>query len=302
MKSLLDGLEQVEKIANDPKVNRLLHHPVRYLQAILFRKLVYPLSKKGKLCQTATFFDANMFVLLPAGTDIYLTGGKSHDSELRLARFLIHNLTAGDSFLDIGAHFGYFSLLAAKLVEKTGQVLSYEASKATFTVFSKNVAPFPQIRSVCKALSDQPGTVTFYEFPVLYSEFNSMEMAQFGDAGWYRKNPPIKNEVPAVTLDEIMLEDAFAPKIIKIDVEGAEDKVISGGEKALQRHAPMIVLEYLAEARHNTAHQQAAAQLLGWGYQAGSIDKKGFWQACSDIDVYLQQQQLDSDNVVFIKR
>jgi FkbM family methyltransferase len=301
MKPLLDRLAQVEKIAAANKVNRLLQHPFRYLDAVLFRKVWYPFSKKGKLRLTNTFFDAKMHILLPAGTDIYLTGGKSHDSELRLARFLIKNLNEGDAFLDIGAHFGYFTLLAAQLVGKNGQVWAYEASKSTFAVLERNTAPFSQVKPHCLALSDAPGTVTFYEFPVLYSEFNSMELDQFGDTSWYRKYPPVKNEIPAVTLDAIIQTQVFVPKIIKIDVEGAEDKVIQGAHKALKEHAPMVVLEYLAEARHNSAHRQAAEQLQALGFAAGIIDQDGLWQRCEQVETHLQEQQLDSDNVVFIK-
>lgn len=77
-----------------------------------------------------------MNIALPASTDIYLTGGKSHDSEIRLAKFLIKNLNQGDNFVDIGAHYGYFTLLGAHLVGKGGRVF-FEPGKSTYSLLEK---------------------------------------------------------------------------------------------------------------------------------------------------------------------
>ena len=99
---LLEQIKQVEKIASASKIQRMLVHPFKYLFAILHRKLVYPF--KGSMSiKTTTFFEEEMHLLLPASTDIYLTGGKSHESEIRLAKFMIHNLVKGDCFVDVGA-------------------------------------------------------------------------------------------------------------------------------------------------------------------------------------------------------
>lgn len=104
---LIKQLSEVEKIASSSKIRRLLDNPYKYLYAILFRQLAYSRKKREVIKTTTLFYGKKMKVALPASTDIYLTGGKSHDSEIRLARFLIQNLSGEEHFLDIGAHYGY---------------------------------------------------------------------------------------------------------------------------------------------------------------------------------------------------
>ncbi|AMR26798.1 hypothetical protein A0257_06520 [Hymenobacter psoromatis] len=298
---LLRSLRRVEQLAALPKLGRLLRRPGPYIYAIGFRLLRYSRTKRGVARQTRTFFDAPMTVVLPAGTDIYLTGGKSHDSEIRLARFLIQHLAPGDVFADVGAHFGYFSLLAARLVGEAGQVLAFEASRATYAVLAANVAAVPAVRARHCAVSDAPGQLAFYEFPVHYNEYNSLSIEQFAQEKWFQNEPATRIEVPAITLDSCFAAPAPPPDIIKIDVEGAEFQVVSGATELLRRAAPVVVLEYLEPKRHNAAHRQAAALLAALNYQPHRISAEGRLIACPDLDAYLQASGIDSDNFVFVK-
>ena len=298
---LLRPLQRVEQLAALPKLGRLLRRPGAYLYAIGFRLLRYPRTKRGVARQAHTFFGVPMTVLLPAGTDIYLTGGKSHGSEIRLARFLIRHLTPGGVFADVGAHFGYFSLLAARLVGPAGQVLAFEASRATFAVLAANVAAVPTVRARHCAVADAPGQLSFYEFPTHYNEYNSLDIEQFAQEKWFQDDPPTKIEVAAITLDSCFEASARPPDIIKIDVEGAEFQVISGVAGLLRRAAPVVVLEYLEPKRHNAAHRQAATLLAELGYQPHRISPTGLLIACPDLDAYLQANGIDSDNFVFVK-
>ena len=75
---LLSQLDKVERIANSSKMGRFLRSPIKYLYAILHRKLIYSRQKKEIATKCRTFFNLNMDILLPSSTDIYLTGGKSH--------------------------------------------------------------------------------------------------------------------------------------------------------------------------------------------------------------------------------
>jgi hypothetical protein len=104
---------QVEKIAKASKARRMLYSPAKYLYAILYRKILSHFLDLSTIIKVNTFFDRHMLIRFPAGTDIYLTGGKTDDAELRLTRFLFSELGPGDQFIDIGAHFGYYSLLAS---------------------------------------------------------------------------------------------------------------------------------------------------------------------------------------------
>jgi FkbM family methyltransferase len=302
MNDIKKGLLRVEKLANGGKINRFLAAPAAYAYGIFFSKIIYPTTKKGVLKTTTTFFDKKMEVLLPAGLDIYLTGGKTHQSEINLARFIDLQLAEGDFFLDIGAHFGYFSLLAAAIVGEKGKVATYEASKSTFEVLRKNTAALHNINIHHQALSDKKGEVSFYEFPVLFSEYNAMDIKQFEQESWYQKYPPTLNKVAATTIDDIVTINGAAPKIIKIDVEGAEQFVIAGATTTLQNHSPYVVLEFLNENRSNESHRNAATLLYNADYQSFSIDKNGELQPCPAIEKYLTDNNIDSDNIVFAKK
>lgn len=292
-------LDKVEKIACSSKWNRLFTNPYKYISAQLFKELVYPRNGKEKLVTTCLFFGKEMHIALPASTDIYLTGGKSHDSEIRLARFLIHHLNTGDSFLDIGAHYGYFSLLAGELVGSAGKVRSYEASETTYSILSLN-AGNANTRFFHEAVSDNNQPISFYEFPNLYSEYNSSSIEQFEQEHWFKKNPPRKVTVTAKRIDDIT-SAGFSPDIIKIDVEGAEYRVISGGKHFLTNDNPYVVMEYLDKGRSNAAHQKAARLLKELQYKSYLIKKDGHLELCADVDMYLAEKGLESDNIVFKK-
>lgn len=279
----------------------MLHAPARYLSVQAFQKFIYPRTHKGRLERVKTFFDDDMEVLLPAATDIYLTGGKTHDSEIRLAKFMIDRLDKGSVFVDVGAHFGYFTMLAAKLVGGDGKVYAFEAAGKTYEVLKRNTAKLAQVEALHHAVSNQEELISFYEFPILYSEYNSIDIKQFEQEAWIHKYKPQKTEIRAVTLNLFTEALYKAPDLIKIDVEGAEDKVIMGSLELMQKHSPVIVMEFLSEQRNNTAHSKAVTLLLANKYFPHAIDKDGSTYALDDVMKYMTHLKLDSDNIVFIK-
>jgi len=299
--TLLAQLYNVENLAAAGKWTRMRKQPLKYFKAILFRELVYKKSKKERRETVTTFFGARMHILLPSSTDIYLTGGKSHESEIRLAKFLIKNLKQSAVFLDIGAHYGYFSLLASRLVGDAGKVISIEAAPATFQILHQNKLRVNNIFDFNLAASDESGHLSFFEFPNLYSEYNTLDIAQFENEPWFAANAPTEIRVPAVVLDDFLIQENIAPQIIKIDVEGAEYKVLKGASHFLQNHASIIVMEYLSPERGNTAHKQAESFLKSFGFRAFLIDEQGTLQKLENVDAHLKTSGLESDNIAFVK-
>lgn len=301
-KVLLNQIKTVEKIAYSSKIKRLLHNPFKYVYAILFRSVIYPRSHKERILSCNLFYGKRMKVGLPASTDIYLTGGKSHSSEIRLAKFLILNLAPGDRFLDIGAHYGYFTLLAAEIVGERGKVLSFEPSGKSFHLLKENTTAAANISILNKAVSNVKGILSFYEFENLYSEYSSADVSQFENEAWFQAARPQKVEVEALTIDHVTRDKSFIPTIIKIDVEGAENLVIEGATDFLKNNSPMLVMEYLEPKRKNDTHKQALTLLLNLGYQPHLIMEDGATTLVSDIDNYLVSNKMESDNIVFIKK
>lgn len=298
---LIENLNRVEKIASASKLQRLLAHPFKYMRAIFFREVIYKQRKTEKAVVCTTFFETKMHLLLPSGTDIYLTGGKSHDSEIRLAKFLIKNLESADVFVDVGAHYGYFTLLGSKLVGNAGSVYAFEASPATFKVLSKNTRNETNIHRFNLAVSDEVSGVKFYEFPNLYSEYNTLETDQFKNENWFAEYKPKEVNVQSIILGDFLSEEKVHPKIFKIDVEGAENKVIHGLRDYLTGRSPFVVMEYLSESRGNKAHREAESKLNALGYFSFVIDKSGNLKKNDSIIQYLNENKFESDNIVFSK-
>jgi len=298
---LIQDLAKVERLAGASRWGRLMHHPLRYLNAILFKEVLYPRSKKERLENARLFWGRRMKVALPSSTDIYLTGGKSHDSELRLARFIVLNLPEKGHFLDIGAHYGYFTLLAAEVAGAEGRVHAFEPAASSWSLLRENVSGTASVMVFNEAVSDAPGKLVFYEFPNLYSEYNTMDVEQFRSEPWFEGFSPRQTEVTATTIDALTAATGLKPDLIKIDVEGAEDKVINGGAAFLQQYNPYLVMEYLEPQRHNDAHKKAAARLRDWGYRSFIITASGALAPVGDIESYLLQSSLESDNIVFRK-
>ncbi|MFI5196734.1 MAG: FkbM family methyltransferase, partial [Chitinophagales bacterium] len=279
---LQEQLNKVEYIARLSKPRRLLHAPLRYTEAIFFREVIYPWKKKEILKTVPVFFDKQMLVGLPAATDIFLTGGKSNESIIRLARFLINIFNDGDHFLDIGAHYGYFSLLASVLTSPSGKVYSFEPTSGTYHILALN-ADNTNISCFREAISDKPGSLTFFEFPNLYSEYNTTNANQFKNKKWYSDYNPIEITVIAQTIDNITAS-GFTPKVIKVDVAGAEYKVIRGGINYFTENSPLIIMEYLSTGRGNDEHRKASILLKNLGFTPHSIDNKGILRIIDNID------------------
>ncbi|CAN5420491.1 N/A [soil metagenome] len=297
---MLKNLNKVERLAKASKIVRLMNGPGRYFTAQGHKWLVYRYTKKGMLTSARTFFGIPLQIVLPSATDIYLTGSKTHPSEIRLARYMVNHLQDGERYLDVGAHFGFFTSLAACLVGSVGGVLAIEASPETFKLLKKNTTDRKQVKALNIAITNRHEEVTFHEFPVLLSEYNSLIGKQYEKETWYSTNKPKLVKVQGYDLNRLLEEEQFHPTLIKIDVEGAEDKVIQGGLAYFKQHRPVIVMEYLADRNKNTGHQKAVDMLKELGYSVNVFNPLGEPEPCDNILAHLEQTGWESDNVVLI--
>jgi FkbM family methyltransferase len=147
--------------------------------------------------------------------------------ETRLLRKL---LDSGDTFIDVGAHIGWFTTVAARSVGAVGQVIACEPYPSNTAMLKRNLArnDCSNVRVVEAALGSQRGTIT---------------LATAGDSGgvtaldWARDG---RVEVPMMTLDDIA-GDMAAVAFIKVDVEGWEAHVLRGGERTLQQTEYVLI-------------------------------------------------------------
>lgn len=282
-------------------MHRFLHSPSAYLFAMMYRLLLYPVRRIPWKLKRTLFFGEKLQIALPASTDIYLTAAKSHDSEIRLARYLIRTLHEGDHFVDIGAHVGYFSVLASSLVGTKGRVIACEPAMETYELLSENARGKSNLLALKTAVSDHVGEMSFYEFSSSHSEYNSGDITQYAATDWLKNNAPQKRCIPCVTIDYLCTQQQINPHIIKIDVEGGESQVIRGALSCLTAHHPAIVMEYHPASRNLAAHNLASDLLLEAGYRCHQIDAAGELKVIGHPSVYFRGSNTDSDNLVFAR-
>jgi len=300
---LINSLASVERIAKKNKINRMINNPVKYIFSIMYRDFIYPFRKKEIVIKTKLFNGSPIIIALPASTDIFLTGGKSHISEIRLAKYLIKNLHSDSTFIDVGAHYGYFSLIASDIV-KDGKVYSFEPSSKSFNILKRNVSSITNVTIFNKAVSQGNTPIAFYEFDNLHSEYNSTQISQFENEDWFKAIKPNMQKIDSISLSTFCTDNSIYPDIIKIDVEGFENEVIKGAENLLtsSKKKPIVILEYLEPKRGNAAHKEAFSLLSRWWYSSNIISDSGDLIPENDIDGYLLKHSLESDNIVFIDR
>lgn len=154
-------------------------------------------------------------------------------------------LRPGMTVIDIGAHVGYHSLLAARVVGSTGRVISFEPSPGNFDLLANNI----RINGLSKiihaenaALGDFSGELDLYLSSYntgdhrIYSTLSDDD--EIFNAGALRQSV----RVAVMALDEYLGErDISKVDIVKIDVQGAEMGVLSGMKKTLLRNPQLLL-------------------------------------------------------------
>ncbi|MFC5719621.1 FkbM family methyltransferase [Streptomyces gamaensis] len=150
--------------------------------------------------------------------------------EPHLTRWLQRRLRPGDTFVDVGANVGYFSLLASQLVGEHGAVVAVEASPA----FHRKLVEHARINGCCNiraarvAVSDARRELTFV-------------LASHRNLGANSIVPYDGSAESTFTAEARPLAEVLTPpevvnaRVLKIDVEGAEGSVVRGMVPLLDR-------------------------------------------------------------------
>ncbi|CAN5482543.1 hypothetical protein BH10PSE7_BH10PSE7_15660 [soil metagenome] len=192
--------------------------------------------EKDYLRKADLFFGKQMDVDLREVVSRYIFLYGIFESEL--TAFYVRSLKPGDTFFDVGAHYGYFSLLALNGVGEKGRVIAFEPSGYAGEMLKKNLGRSENATIVQAAVWHEPGTLVLNDFGPSRSAFNSF-------AG-IRDDPNIKGEpfkAKAITLDQYVKETGIIPDFVKIDVESAEMHVLNGMKEVIRNHAPVISME-----------------------------------------------------------
>jgi FkbM family methyltransferase len=147
-------------------------------------------------------------------------------------------LADGQIVVDLGGHIGVFTLQAAAAVGEKGRVIVCEPGPENAALLRENVRR-NGLRNVTLlecAVSDKDGVVDLYVPASSDPSQNPIANSLFAAPG--RKAVPVR----ARSLDEIVAAEKVPHiDLLKIDVEGAEGLVLSGGKKALAMTRRLVV-------------------------------------------------------------
>jgi FkbM family methyltransferase len=143
-------------------------------------------------------------------------------------------LKPGDGAVDVGANVGVHSLALARIVTEKGRVFAFEPVATLAAQLHRNLE-LNHVKNVElreTALSDRSGWLPFTENA---DHFNQ-------GVGQYEASS--KDHIPAVRLDEALADRRQKIRLIKIDVEGMELRVIRGASQLLAQDRPCLVVEH----------------------------------------------------------
>ncbi len=157
--------------------------------------------------------------------------------------------------VDIGAFRGWYTLISALIVGSNGFVYSFEPEPGNFEVLHKVIlfSGLKNIKIFRLAISDKSG----FEFLYL-SYYPSMHSL-------IQKKHRMKIVVPCMKLDDIVkLERPPKLDLIKVDVEGAELKVLRGGENIIRSYEPIFSIDV---NHYNGEFEEVSAFMQEFNYE-----------------------------------
>lgn len=143
---------------------------------------------------------------------------------------VIEGLSPGDTFIDLGAHIGYYSLVAADVVGEDGTVIAFE--------------PHPEHADRTRANSERNGLDVRIEQLAVCDEIGESALSLSDRGGGHALGTGEESlTVSTSTLDAYVREYDIGPDLIKMDIEGAEVAAIEGMQWTLEHHQPRIICE-----------------------------------------------------------
>jgi FkbM family methyltransferase len=173
-----------------------------------------------------------------------LLTAETRDSEPYVYEWILDHIRPGSVLFDVGAHYGWLSLKAARRVGHTGRVVAFEPSPVLLDMLKYHQARnrLSQMTVVGSAVSEtDSAAASFFLLNGGLSARNSLTIGREG-LPFLDSVDKTAAKVPTVRLDTFSEAEALAPDVIKIDVEGAEGMVLRGAAVTLARFHPVLVV------------------------------------------------------------
>lgn len=153
--------------------------------------------------------------------------------------------TAARTTFDIGAHVGFFTVLAAH-ANPAGAVFAFEPLPTVFQRLQQNVAlnHLTNVECLTAAVGDQEGTAEFFHLGRELPSSSGLSLEFMRTIGEVQSL-----KVSVLTLDRFVQERGLGRvDLVKIDTETTEPQVLRGMTEILQRDQPMLICEVLTGA------------------------------------------------------
>ena len=198
----------------------------------------------------------------PMYRGLYLFG----QYEWSTTRFFERLVQPGDTVLDVGANFGWFTANFARLAGPQGKVVAFEPVPSIFEMTKESIAlnGLDNVVAVPMGLGQDEGSFVVYTFAGLPHGHASASDLDRDDAK--------EHTCRVTTLDAYVAENPLPfVDVMKIDVEGFEVEVLLGATKLLQQDdAPVVVFEVNEEclAHQGRSPAELFSVLRDLGYDA----------------------------------
>lgn len=192
--------------------------------------------------------------------------------EAAVVDWMLRHLKEGDRVVDVGANHGYHTVIAAAIVGAHGRVYAFEPSPLTVEQLRQHVAVNgfeDRVEIVETALSDRTaeGVPLYLSTCADNSGLSSLQPEwQPGGNADHRRVAAVRTERFDDWRHQVAAERIA---LVKIDVEGAEDRVVAGMTETLARLPPDHIICETSESSH------AHAVLSALGYEARRLETAG---------------------------
>ncbi|WP_182179711.1 FkbM family methyltransferase [Methylobacterium radiotolerans] len=150
-----------------------------------------------------------------------------------------HFIRRGDVVYDVGANRGWLTTSFWKLVGSAGQVSCFEASPRNIQILEALVSS--NAMSSTEVVGAAVYTESGIEVQLFENSFSNTDSIYFAD------DQAKSIRVPTISLDDYLFCTRRPPRLVKMDIEGAEYDALLGAETLVEQHRPVFLMEMRKE-------------------------------------------------------
>jgi FkbM family methyltransferase len=287
---LLESLAYHEKVAFESRLAKLVIRPIKELRTFAARRAPVMFGGPAR----ARMFSGDVIgVALPeiVGVELYRYGY----FEASLTRVVITHLRSEGVMLDVGAQYGYYSVLSSRLVGPQGLVYAFEPTPRTYRILETNTRKLGNVRCENAAVFSESGTTRIRDFGSGFSAFNTLLPDARLPQALRGQMEATEVEVRTVRLDDYCEDANIHPDFVKVDAESVELQVLEGMERLLIAGIAMLSVEtgdY--EVGGSAASSECIRYLADLGYSCLEYE-------AGKLSPHKPRERYEYDNLYFVK-